>query len=255
MGSLDSFGQTATKLSQNPLGIIALFIVLVYGFASLVVGIGKNLDARSISILVWFMVTFPVLVLIVFAWLVSQHSTKLYAPRDFKKDEHFLQAIGLEIGNLRYVEPSPIETDELKSGEPHEKTSHEEYDIHTRKGRSIHRNEIYRKNRNLYLAHVISPSTKSAQVYDIQIYLKRHMDDAIEDVASASFFFGKSWGNRIFEGTKERNLIGVSTAAYGSFLCTCLVKFVDGEEVTLDRYIDFEMGKVITRTLQTAAIS
>jgi sugar phosphate permease len=31
-----SFGETTNSLARNPLGIIALFIVLVYGFASMV---------------------------------------------------------------------------------------------------------------------------------------------------------------------------------------------------------------------------
>ena len=62
-------------------------------------------------------------------------------------------------------------------------------------------------------------------------------------------------GNRIFEGTREGNMIGVSTSAYGSFLCTCLVKFTDSKEVVLNRYIDFEMGEVLTRTLRGAAAS
>lgn len=33
--SAKSFNETAVNLARNPLGIIALFIVLVYGFASL----------------------------------------------------------------------------------------------------------------------------------------------------------------------------------------------------------------------------
>jgi hypothetical protein len=35
---IKSFGSMATGLARNPLGIIALFIVLIYGFASLVTG-------------------------------------------------------------------------------------------------------------------------------------------------------------------------------------------------------------------------
>lgn len=36
MTEIKSFGQTAKGLARNPLGIIALFIVLVYGVAGLV---------------------------------------------------------------------------------------------------------------------------------------------------------------------------------------------------------------------------
>lgn len=84
---MDNFGETAKGLSQNPLGIIALFITLVYGLAVLVVGFGKGLDEASRVPLIWFMVIFPVLILGVFAWLVSQHHEKLYAPRDFEKGD------------------------------------------------------------------------------------------------------------------------------------------------------------------------
>ena len=41
---MGNFLAVAPKLAKNPLGIIALFIVLVYGFAALVVGTdGGNL--------------------------------------------------------------------------------------------------------------------------------------------------------------------------------------------------------------------
>lgn len=80
---LSSFGSTARHLARNPLGIIALFLVLVYGFAALVLGVsGKNLEPAQRWPLVWFLVIFPVLVLGIFSWLVSRHHYKLYAPAD-----------------------------------------------------------------------------------------------------------------------------------------------------------------------------
>lgn len=39
---LRDFGKSAQKLSRNPLGIIALFIVLVYGIAGLVLGLSAG---------------------------------------------------------------------------------------------------------------------------------------------------------------------------------------------------------------------
>ena len=41
---MQAFGNTAKSLAHNPLGIIALFIVLVYGFASLVTGFAGSLS-------------------------------------------------------------------------------------------------------------------------------------------------------------------------------------------------------------------
>lgn len=87
------FNKTAVSLARNPLGIIALFIVLVYGFACLVLGISRGLEPAERLPLIYFVVIFPVLVLAVFAWLVAYHSTKLFAPTDYRDDKSFLQAL------------------------------------------------------------------------------------------------------------------------------------------------------------------
>jgi hypothetical protein len=47
--------------------------------------------------------------------------------------------------------------------------------------------------------------------------------------------------------------MGVRLSAYGPFLCTCLVTFEDGEQVSLYRYIDFEMGEVFTGSTGTSS--
>jgi tetratricopeptide (TPR) repeat protein len=91
MNPLD-FAQTARSLARNPLGIIALFIVLIYGIAALVFGISSShLDAAQKWPLIWFLVIFPSLVFVGFIWLVAKHSLKLYAPSDFRDDESFVQ--------------------------------------------------------------------------------------------------------------------------------------------------------------------
>ena len=76
-----------TELSQGPLGIIALFIVLIDGFASLVLGFATDIGESNRSILVWFLVSFPVIVFFVFAWLVSCHHAKLYPPSAYTDGE------------------------------------------------------------------------------------------------------------------------------------------------------------------------
>ena len=89
--------QAAQKLAKNPLGIIALFIVLVYAIAALLLGVsGSTLIHEERFPLILFLVLFPILVLAVFAWLVKNHHTKLYAPSDFNTEEGFFRARGLE---------------------------------------------------------------------------------------------------------------------------------------------------------------
>ena len=88
---LRNFGEAAKGLSRNPLGIIALFIVLVYGFASLVTAFAGTFTPAERLHLIYFLILFPVLVLIVFAWLVSKHSGKLFAPSDFRDEENYVK--------------------------------------------------------------------------------------------------------------------------------------------------------------------
>ena len=87
------FGDIAQKLARNPLGIIALFIVLVYGFAALVTGFSGSFTTSERLPLIYFMIIFPVLVLSVFGWLVSRHSNKLFAPSDFRDEENYVRAL------------------------------------------------------------------------------------------------------------------------------------------------------------------
>jgi hypothetical protein len=97
------FDRTAVRLSQGPLGIIALFIVLIHGFASLVLGLAINIGESNRSILVWFLVLFPVGVFTVFAWLVSKHHVNLYPPQAFRNEEHFYN---LAYGRASFDDPT-----------------------------------------------------------------------------------------------------------------------------------------------------
>ena len=87
---MERFLETARTLSRNPLGIIALFIALIYGFATLLLGAAAGkLSCGERFPLVWFVILFPVLVLVAFYLLVTRHHWKLYAPRDYRTDAEF----------------------------------------------------------------------------------------------------------------------------------------------------------------------
>jgi hypothetical protein len=102
MDPIKEFGRTAQNLARNPLGIIALFIVLLYGIAGLVLNSSAStLQPQERLPLIWFLAIFPVIVLVVFAWLVSNHHRKLYGPSDFKSDDAFLQIIPPETQRTR----------------------------------------------------------------------------------------------------------------------------------------------------------
>lgn len=108
MSTLDSFGDIAIRLARNPLGIIGLAFVLVYGIA----GYTATSDVFSPDerkIIVYFLVLFPVLIIGVFYKLVTDHHTKLYAPSDFRDDANFLQSLDARISNS----PKVLELEEI----------------------------------------------------------------------------------------------------------------------------------------------
>ena len=92
VSELGAFSGAAKGLARNPLGIIALFIVLIYGFAALTLGINSSLQSTERLPLVWFLVLFPVIVLFTFAWLVSKHYEKLYARVTTRRTKGFWMA-------------------------------------------------------------------------------------------------------------------------------------------------------------------
>lgn len=88
--NLKDFAESAKGFTKSPLGIIALFIILVYGFATLAVSFGSNLKDQ-VTPLIYFLVCFPVIVFCGFLWLVAKHHDKIYGPSDFKNEENFLR--------------------------------------------------------------------------------------------------------------------------------------------------------------------
>ena len=96
MSRVREFGDIAIRLARNPLGIIGLLIVLVYGIAGLV-ATSPNFQAPEREILTWFLVSFPVLVVLVFCYLVARHHGKLYAPSDFANPEDFVKILETQI--------------------------------------------------------------------------------------------------------------------------------------------------------------
>jgi hypothetical protein len=81
----------AAKLAKNPLGIFALFIILTYGMASLLFGyVNNNISETQKWFFVVFIVSFPVLVLIIFSVLVIKYHSHLYNPAEFKNEANFL---------------------------------------------------------------------------------------------------------------------------------------------------------------------
>ena len=118
-----------SRYSKSPLGIIALFISLIYGFASLVLGVSSDTFTETERLpLIWFLVIFPVLVLILFFFLVIKHYHKLFGPSDFSDEDNYLKMLDeiktnqVVFQNLidppgNYTEMNPLVDDLLKKKE------------------------------------------------------------------------------------------------------------------------------------------
>jgi len=108
------------------------------------------------------------------------------------------------------------------------------------------RSKIYKDNHGLFLTHIITKSRDPEQKYDIYIYLIKHKSTDLSDIDFAEFFFGHMWGSQIFREFPKNGIVGISTSAYGPFLCTCRIHLRDNKVLFLSRYIDFEMEKLLT---------
>jgi len=143
--------------------------------------------------------------------------------------------IGQDLKGLEYVAPGDTKTIQVVPSTT----------VESEVAWASERNEIYRGNRGVFLTHLLQPSKDPGQEFDIFIYLLKHKSDDLSDIQHAEFFFGHMWGNRVFKERRRAGRIGVSTSAYGPFLCTCRVTFTDGHQAKIDRYIDFEMGRLV----------
>ncbi|GHB11426.1 response regulator [Modicisalibacter luteus] len=96
---IEKLTTAAVSLTKSPLGILALFIVLIYGFAALVVG-SENNNLEDLKPLIYFMLIFPHFVFFGFIWLVAKHHTKLYGPSDYKHESNFIASQYYTIASL-----------------------------------------------------------------------------------------------------------------------------------------------------------
>lgn len=102
------------------------------------------------------------------------------------------------------------------------------------------RGQEYQRSRDIFLVHVLEPTDKPGQEFDVYIYAQRHKSTDLSDLQQAEFFLGKYWGNEVFTVQPQNGFLGFSTSAYGPFLCLCRLTFADGYRAVISRYVDFE---------------
>lgn len=90
---LSSFARTATVLSRNPLGLLALCLVIGEAIAGMFLLHPNGLHGPERLLLCGFVVGYPLCVVAAIYRLVSRHHTKLYAPADFRDERCFLEVL------------------------------------------------------------------------------------------------------------------------------------------------------------------
>ncbi|WP_415911619.1 tetratricopeptide repeat protein [Neptuniibacter sp. QD37_11] len=81
---------------KNPLGIIGLLLVSVYGISTLAFSL-QTFDGWHLSVLLIFNVVYPVFSLCVLYVLITRHHEKLYSPLDFQNAESFENLVKLKL--------------------------------------------------------------------------------------------------------------------------------------------------------------
>jgi hypothetical protein len=231
MSDKDGFIGSAKALARNPLGIIALFIVLVYAVASIVISLAKaDFYQNPFHPAVLFLAVFPLIVLGAFTYLVARHHRNLYAPHDFKESKEFFY--GLTV---------PTELEGKSTGVA---TS-------DRLGRSIPQEEIasieakYKQLVDggfvlLHQTEVLQERTspKSGR-YRVRVWIETIKGNrSISDIESVTYHVWNDFRHPVLSTSDAKSNFDLWLSIYGEFPVLALIKLRSGDKVEAHRYID-----------------
>lgn len=96
---------------NNPLTIIAIFAGLAEIAGTIVLGV---VDKSIQEIFVWFVMLFPMLIVLLFFITLNFNPKVLYAPSDFKNEENFLETFHGAQKIVRELDEIDTKVDEFK---------------------------------------------------------------------------------------------------------------------------------------------
>ncbi len=231
MSSDTSMYETAKSLARNPLGIIALFIVLVYAVASVVISLAKpDFYGNPFHPAVLFLAIFPLVVLIVFAYLVAKHHRNLYAPQDYKHEGHFFgdlkvpSVLGSGTGGVATSDTSGTRTDsQIVSSIEDAYKNLVSFGIVL-----IHQTEIVQQR----------TSPKSGR-YRVRVWIESiERQRPISDIASVTYHVWHDFNPSVLSTSDKASNFDLWLSVYGEFPVLALVTTKSGETYELQRFID-----------------
>lgn len=113
MRGTPTLARTATVLSRNPLGLLALCLIVGEAIAGLFLLGAGDLQRLERALLCVFVVVYPLVVVLAIYRLISRHHTRLYAPADYRDERCFLEVLQLTSDALPFVPTRAIVGDDF----------------------------------------------------------------------------------------------------------------------------------------------
>lgn len=231
MNDRDRFLQSAKSLARNPLGIIALFIVLVYAVASIVISFAETeFYQNPFHPAVLFLAVFPLVVLAVFTYLVARHHRNLYAPDDYKDSKEFFYGLTVP-AELEGKSTGVATSDSSRPSIPQQ-------DIDT----------IEAKYKQLIAAgYVLLHQTEVVQErtsprsgrYRVRVWVEAiERIRPLSDIVSVTYHVWHDFKVPVLTTSDANSNFDLWLNIYGEFPVLALIKLQSGSEVEVHRYID-----------------
>ena len=232
------FTKSAKDLSNNPLGIIALFIVLIYGFGCLVVAFGgEKLQLIIYHPLTWFLAIFPFVVLFVFAYLVAKHHKKLYSPGDYDDSNQFLSTFDdAKIPkSILNNDTSIATTDSSAIKGIVEQNLLSKLENRYSKVKDfgfciIHQSEMLRER----------TYPKSGR-YRVRVWIENFNNpNNISNIKQVSYRVWDDFNEKLFSTSSKDTNFDLWLSIYGEFPISALIELQNGDNIIIERYIDLQ---------------
>jgi len=148
---------------SNPLTIIAIFAGLAQTAGTVVLPlVSESLQ----SIFIWYVMGFPVVLVLIFFATLNFNPKVLYAPSDFQNEQHFVDLINKRIG-----ERIEQQIEEVKEEKPELATELENIK------QNIFISGNYGTGKNIFLKHLLENHNKDNNYKDLNEFLNDKTED------------------------------------------------------------------------------
>jgi hypothetical protein len=229
--TFNTFSETAKKLAGSPLQILALFLVLIYGLACLVIGLGgEKLQNLGHHPLVYFLALFPCLVLAAFTWLVAKYHWKLYGLSEFKDESNFVilvqppkelpkrnTGLALSDASLAVALPGDIE-----------QRIDAKYNALLQEGyRVIHATEVVRQ-----------PTAPGNGLFRVRVWIEGDQDPKLGEIETVTYRVWHDFPQTQITTSDRINQFDVWLSVNGEFPILAFIRLKGGQEIWQLRYLD-----------------